>query len=197
VWSYTNVVDPNRAARLVAWESFDGILASLVSIASINTFIWEAGLDQRLRGHHRACYLLKVLPDVYDGFFNSPVGYRAQYARSEEEGCAANRAVLDALIPKLSAHPHGIDRDLIDRSHRGAGAKIWIHEAEVEDQMGSEVSEIDYPEWASASSNGAGLLAPVGTLLEIKGAWLTPDGMVHVDPQKVDRSRDIHMEGFS
>jgi hypothetical protein len=43
----------------------------------------------------------------------------------------------------------------------------------------------------------AGLLAPVGTKLEIKGAWVDEGGKERVDPQKLGRASEIHLTGFT
>ncbi len=55
-------------------------------------------------------------------------------------------------------------------------AKLWICESEVESQLGEEQPAILYTLWAESSETGVGLLAPVGTSLEVKGGWLDRQG---------------------
>ena len=80
--------------------SFDAILAHIES-ARICGYLWESGKDERLKACNRASFSLEVEPAVYDPFFNSPVGYRAQYAKSPEFGDDANQRILARLERRL------------------------------------------------------------------------------------------------
>ncbi|HEY8130457.1 MAG TPA: hypothetical protein VII12_01085, partial [Thermoanaerobaculia bacterium] len=137
---------------------------------------------------------------TYDAFFNAPVGLRAQYARSASHGEAANRRVITLLAPLLLSYSNNVrapSRSQIDWSLCGSQAKIWIDETEAEDQLGAVEPEILYEPWAARSESGVGLLAPLGTRLEVKGGWVRSDGIVVPDHAKATRSDDIHREGYS
>jgi hypothetical protein len=140
-----------------------------------------------------------VSPDAYDAFFNSPLGYRAQYARSITEGEKANRQLLSALEPGLvdaAARLKVATHSSVLASLRASRAKLWILESEVEQQL-SDAPSIIFPAWEFESLAGQGLRAPVGTLLEVKGAWMDPLGKEVLDPTKAHRSEQVHKTGFS
>jgi hypothetical protein len=165
-------------------------------------------------GAHRAVFRLRVVESVYDAFFNSPVGYRAQYRLAIEYGARCNRELIDALTAQClafadtKAPPH-FPPKLISASLAGREAKVWINEV---DLVGLEGAHITFQPWldkAAAAARGTwadmaarskaemGVLAPTGTHVEIKGAWIMPDGVECYDPAKQQRGREIHEYGFS
>ena len=200
LWSFTQKVDYARALRLLRVPTFD-VIVTEVSAVTPSAFRWSKGASGPLSGCRRVEFLILVQKDTYDAFFNAPVGYRGQYAISVESGDRANRHLLcaaeDLLVGYYLASGFGCDVDAVEASLRGAGAKIWIDETEVEPQMGRSEAEIVYEPWRKASENGAGLLAPVGQRLEIKGAWIDANNQVHMDPRKSTRSEEIHTVGFT
>ena len=198
-WRFTDVVTPSRAAQLRSWGSFNEIVAAILQSAA-ERFWWEPFRSPRLIGCNRASVTLKITPRVYDGFFNSPQGYRAQYAMSPSVGEAANRALVDALEPLLmsAAQLQGnVAAELIRHSLRAVDAKVWIVEAEVEDQLSDPALALAYAPWEFNSPDGQGLRAPVGTSIEAKGGWLDAHGAEKRDPLKAGRSLQIHKMGFS
>lgn len=198
-WQFTATIPPDRAVKLRDWVRFDDILASLLR-APVERFWWEPFRSPRLTGCNRASFTLKVSPADYDAFFNSPKGYRAQYASSPSVGEAANRTLLNVLEPALMASTlpqTDVEAELILASLRAVDAKIWIVEAEVDDQLSDPNPAIAYEPWHFESPNGQGLRAPVGTLLEVKGGWLDSHGNERRDPLKSSRSSHIFRTGFS
>jgi hypothetical protein len=197
-WSFTDQVPIDRVRRLLALQTFDHIV-DLLRHSVVTGFAAEPFRGLRLRGCERAVFQLTTQEEVYDLFFNSPVGYRGQYADSERAGEAANRAVIDVLQPSLlsvaarSAHSW----KWVAESLRGTQAKIWIDEDEAAGQLGRGTPDIRFDTWQEHSDSGVGLLAPVGTRLEIKGAWVDEGGKERVDPLKVGRANEIHLTGFS
>lgn len=198
MWQFCPSVDSTRAATLLSYPNFDSI-ASLLANAAVESFIWEAFSGSILRGCHRASFLFRVTPAAYDAFFNSPVGYRGQFAVSAAAGDAANRKLLTLFEARLLAFAEGssVSETVIRNSLSGKQAKLWIFEPEVQTQLGATVPEIAYAVWEQASESGVGLLAPVGKLLEVKGGWLAPDGVECINPSKSARSEEIHRTGFS
>lgn len=150
----------------------------------------------------------------YDAFFNSPVGYRAQYCLGVEFGLKQNRQLIDLLtdacLASLSLMP---DPDLPPRlaqaSLAGQDSKIWIRD---EDLPATDEIHIDYFPWvakARAAFSGsmtdqaaranatAGVLAPLHTRLELKGAWVSDSGVEWRDPTKANRAYEIRDYGYT
>ena len=197
-WRFTARVSADRAEELQSWISFDQIIGELLK-GSVGRLWWEPFNAERLKGCNRASFPLQVASSVYDAFFNSGKGYRAQYAISPSVGAAANRSLLQALEPMLVAvvaQPSQVPLSLVRRSLRGVDAKVWILEADVEQQLSDPIPSLAYAPWEFDSPNGQGLRAPVGNLLEVKGAWLDPAGVERRDPTKENRAVRINKSGF-
>jgi len=199
-WRFTDVVCADRAARLYDWPSFDPIILAL-QFSSVEKFWWEAYRGPALKACNRASFTLRVASAIYDAFFNSPNGYRGQYARAPTIGEAANRKVLNTLEQSLLsaevARHTNVRPDLIWTSLRAKDAKVWIVEDEVEDQLTDERPAISYPFWERNSLDGQGLRAPVGNFLEVKGGWLDSEGIETRDPSKAHRSLHIFERGYT
>ena len=200
-WEFTGEVDEARAARLHSWTDFRPIVLALKVVVSVDTFWWEPYRDANLKGCNRASFTLKVPSPLYDAFFNSPNGYRGQYARASGLGEAANRLLLDELEDLLLGgqfnRPLDATPDRIRLSLRGTDAKVWIVEDEVEDQLAADHPAISYAPWERNTLDGQGLRAPVGSLLEVKGAWLDSEGNERRNPIKSYRSLHISERGYS
>jgi hypothetical protein len=197
-WAFTDQVPIQRARRLLALQTFDHIV-DLLRSSVVTGFVAEAFRGARLKGCDRAVFQLTVERDVYDLFFNAPVGYRGQYADSERAGDAANRAVIDVLRSSLlSFAARSVHQwRWVAESLGGTQAKVWIDEDEAAMQLGRGAPDIRFDTWEEHSDSGVGLLAPVGTKLEIKGAWVDQGGKERVDPQKLGRASEIHLTGFT
>ena len=198
-WSYTTVVEPERVSKLEHWRSFADIAAAVVD-ASVAPLYWEPAKAPELAGCHRASYDLTVPPDIYDAFFNANAGYRAQYALNESTGTAANRYLLDLLHPRLvSQEPkhESASANLIAASLRGAQAKVWIVESEVEDQLGNPLRSINWATWEFNEPNGPGLRAPRSNRLEVKGGWVDHQGQEVIWRPKLRRANNIYRTGDS
>lgn len=198
-WRFTAAVSTARADQLRSWVSFDEIVNALLQ-ASVGRFWWEPFNVARLKGCNRASFPLHVAPNVYDAFFNSAKGYRAQYAISPSAGAAANRSLLNALEPMLvtvASEQSQVPLALVRASLRGVDAKVWILEADVDTQLSDPVAALAYAPWEFDSPNGQGLRAPVGTVIEVKGAWLDPAGVERRDPTKENRGVRINKSGFT
>ena len=187
-----------RREELASYASFENIVGGLFLTSEVVAACWVSFKEPRLRGCSRAEFLLKVSPLLYDAFFNSPAGYRAQYAVSVELGRRKNRELIDALKAKLIASIDSkADEEKFGISLDSAAAKVWINESEVEKHYCDDVPEIDYLPWRQKSENGAGLRAPLGTELVAYGGWLDSTGREHLDPYKLRRSEEIHDVGFT
>jgi hypothetical protein len=198
-WQFTSALAAARAARLLSWKSFEKIVDSLAT-CHIAPLYWEPATKRELNGCYRASFVLTVSPDVYDAFFNAPVGYRGQFARSETQGEAANRQIIEALLSRLlevaAQHPVAT-RQFVVTSLQGKQAKIWVDETEVDDQLTDPTPSIDYPDWDFNDRDGQGLRAPRGTKLEVKGGWVGSTGEEVINPSKSNRSGNINRTGYS
>lgn len=213
LWSFSKSVPEERRQRLTAIQSFDEVIARLIQGSVVN-FAVEPRQNPPCVGCSRAIFKLEVRTDDYDAFFNSPVGYRAQYCIDSSHGISENRRLVDALIPSCLDFAHGREpthfpAKLVSASLRGVDAKIWINEEDLPDV---DEIHVDYPPWVAkvrAASSGtladqaarasafAGVLAPVGTNLELKGAWVESGGNECRDPAKANRGAEIRDYGFT
>ncbi len=214
-WSHTELISGDRRTRLIAWKSFDSVLQQLVSSTKILSYEEEPFKDHRLHGCVRASFLLLVDSHTYDGFFNSSVGYRAQYCQSFEKGEQANRQLIEALRSELVKFAQlslmtALCQNRIEASLDATDAKIWIDESEPVSIPPEELTiHINYQPWVDRAIRAdkhqeeefinavRGVFAPFGTRLEVKGAWLGADGCERRDPSKAHRSKQIALDGYS
>lgn len=197
-WQFAPHVPRDRVDHLLSLTDFGAVLAAL-QCAHVEAFVWERAIKPHLLGCCRAAFRLRVSAQAYDAFFNSPVGYRAQYAASVAAGESANRQLLLHLQERLlqrAAQQSEVTLATVAASLAGAQAKIWIDEQEVEQQLGASEADLIFPKWGH-ELQGAGLLAPVGRLLEVKGGWLSANGAEVLNPEKALRGAQIRDEGFS
>lgn len=212
LWGFSKSVQEERRQRLTAVQSFDDVIARVIR-GNVDDFAVEPRQNPPCVGCSRAIFKLKVRKDDYDAFFNSPVGYRAQYCVDPSHGASENRRLIDALIPACLDFAHGREpahfpAKLVSASLRGVDGKIWINEEDLPD---IDEIHVDYPPWVAKAraSNGtladqaarasalAGVLAPVGTYLELKGAWVNSGGNECRDPAKANRGSEIRDYGFT
>ncbi|MDP9932533.1 hypothetical protein [Variovorax paradoxus] len=199
-WTFSDTVAPERADRLMIWKCFQEVIDEVVATSALESGMWwEPARD--FAGHSRASFVLRVPRHAYDAFFNARVGYRGQYAMSEAQGEKANRELVDALCPKLLPAVDGradVTFSQVTASLKGAQAKVWIMESEVDDQLTAPHSSIRFAEWEFNEPSGQGLRAPVGTALEVKGAWVhNASGKEFFNRQKRMRSHNIFRTGDS
>lgn len=199
LWRFAPHVDAERANRMYSFTCFEDVVERFVAKMPAR-FVWEKPRDTYLAGCERVSFLFEVPEETYDAFFNAPVGYRAQYAQGTDVGLAANRHFLDAMWARLfgSAWIKGeANLERIEASLGGYDAKAWILESEVSEQIGRNAEDILYDPWKQKSESGAGLLAPVGTTIEIIGAWIDESGHERRNPRKANRSLEIHETGYT
>jgi hypothetical protein len=200
---------------LLGLKGFEDALKQVISTSIVLEYEAEPFKDSRLRGCKRAAFLLSIDRHGYDAFFNSPIGYRAQYCLGLEIGKSANRQIIEALKPRLLAFAErrtaaAFTLQKVGSSLDAVDAKIWIDESEPAAFPSSELQiEIDYRPWVDRAKRadafqeddfiGAmrGVRAPYGTRLEVKGGWLDDSGFEKLDPSKSRRSEWIAINGFT
>lgn len=211
LWKFTDLVPNERREKLLSVTSFDEVI-ELVKAGTVEYFKLEPRRDSSCLSCSRIFYRLHIGEYAYDAFFNSTVGYRAQYCISTENGNRQNRRLIDAITPLLldaikGENEHNCPMPKVLASLRGEGSKIWINDNDWPD---IDEIHINYQPWitkAQAATKGniqdqaartyaaVGILAPLNTHIEVKGAWLTLDDLEWNDPDKTHRAEDIRNYG--
>ena len=198
-WSFTSAVSVERQDRMAAWTVFSQILEALAN-SPVAPLYWEAATSPALAGCRRASFEVHVGHDLYDAFFNAPVGYRGQFARSETCGEATNRQVIERLrsqLLRVATEHQTADVAHVAASLDGPQAKMWIVESEVDEQLTDPAPSLIYEPWEFEAPDGQGLRTPYGTKLEVKGAWVDGNGITVFNPGKSHRSSHINRTGDS
>lgn len=199
--------DPERVGRLLNRTSFESIVGEVLADAAIRTrgALWS---DSGSRAKFTIC----ARPDALDRFFNSPWGYRGQYAHSVERGEAANSLVIEQIVSRFKGSRM---RGQILKSLRGRQSKVWIRQTDdprvLDALFGKDqcAPEILYSPWLARRSyevptpKGPRRLALAGTLafrglgvLVVKGGQLK-NGSETLDEYKQHRAQQLHDYGFS
>src|SRR6476620_1138078 len=208
LWTFTEFVQTERRQEMVALKGFDEVIDHLTA-GAIECCKFE---PHKNYPYGRAFFKVHVGKRAYDAFFNSPVGYRAQYCLGIENGLRQNRRLIEALIPLcLRAIKENYDTVYLEkrllRSLLSVEAKAWINDNDwpVLDEV-----HIDYGPWVTKAKNAKigtraervartsaeiGVLAPENAQIEIKGAWLTSDNHEWRDPSKAQRAEQIRDYG--
>jgi len=213
LWDFSPLLAASRRDQLLAVCEWSDVV-DRIARGSVEFVGAEPRQNAPCVGCHRAFFKVHVSHRDYDAFFNSPVGYRAQYRIGINNGELRNREILAALEPPCLAAIQqdavaGFPKSFIVASLRAAGAKIWISEADLANLNGVHIKCEQWLAKAASTHHGtlseqaarskafAGVLAPVGTVLEIKGGWIAPEGVECMDPAKARRAADIHDYGFT
>ena len=99
-WSFDELAkaDLLRSKRLEGAPVFEKIIAQLQDALSeaLTHEHYRCGTDS-FQGHRRAILQFRVSQELYDSFYNSRSGYRAQFWISPSRGQAANLECLEAM----------------------------------------------------------------------------------------------------
>ena len=213
LWGFSSFVPLDRSQDLLAVADFCEVI-DRIRAGSIEFIGVEPRRYPPCLGCHRASFKVHLSERDYDAFFNAPTGYRAQYAIGVENGEASNRELLKALEPTCLETANRTEQNdftapLVAASLRATDAKLWIQES---DLHGLSEVHIDFRPWldklaeessgtmadqAARAAASAGVLAPIGTVLEINSGWIAPNGIECRDPAKANRSQEIHDYGYS
>jgi hypothetical protein len=213
MWGFSPMVPAERSRKLLAVADFDEVV-DRIRAGSIEFVQAEPRKNPPCLGCYRAFFKVHLPERDYDAFFNAPVGYRAQYAIGVENGELKNRELLTSLEETCleitnRTKQADLPSPLVAASLRAADAKLWIQES---DLRGLDGVHIEYHPWldklakesmgtmadkAARAAASAGVLAPVGTVIEIKGGWIGPDGIECRDPGKANRGKEMHDYGYS
>ncbi len=206
IWEFAAGFDASRRSDLENSGGFAEIIQRVRDEASDIALEIEVGKTPGLENYRRPVFTFSVQPKTFDAFFNGPQGYRAQFFASAEIGQAENNLVMTLLLDRLIATPTPLsaEHDVADidlgRSLSACSAKIWIDERDF--PFEDTPRDLAIRRWRINANLGVekaqwGLCAPVGTNLEVKGAFLDRAGNEMVPSSKVRRRFDIHLFGYS
>lgn len=208
------VVGVQRASVLTGSTTFGEILCRIRGRGSPpapRRKLGDAGGP--LKGAYRAVWTLTPSDrEAVDLFFNGRGGYRASYSEGVTCGEQANNAAIEFLSSWLCNFR---DVPVLDSSIPllGAGAKLWVPSDErvycalIAGRLFTP--EVLVPAWIQAAESGsvvattegdrykaaAGILAPLPTRLNVIGPWIRDNEVV--DPHIKDRSKEIHLYGYT
>src|SRR5262249_48756124 len=157
------------------------------------------------RKARRICFVVGVGNRAWDLFYNAPDGLRGRYWQSPNVGCLATRYLIGALKPRLMAlvaesppkpekKASGMDRAAIEASLNAPSAKVWVREREWVPDLQLEVRRWRENE---TPTNWSWRRIPIGDEIEVKGAFLGPQGEEYIPEGKRRRSCQIHCSGFT
>lgn len=205
-WIFSPQFDEERRAHLESVVSLEFVLDQVVEeIKNIRVNICQ-GKDPGLTDSRRPVFSFEVGQDTFDAFFNSPVGYRAQYLSDPETGQAMNGQLIRRLAGKLAAVAPSANADPellqgeVELSLLAASAKVWVHEDYFPFQsLTADLAVLSWLAEAKAGNQKAkwGLCAPRCSMLQIKGAFIDHWGNEIVPKKKIGRRFEIQKYGFS
>jgi len=200
-WRFASGFSAERRENLERLASFEDIVHAIVREAQVTALPMEIARDGELRGCRRPVFRVTVEPATFDQFHNGRDGYRGRFWQSPDVGEKANRWLLKELAPKLGESLGGSpNTEFILKSLSCDSATVWFHE---DSAVGA--ARLQVAQWEEAASGGStlsdkarqGRWAPSGTVIEVKGAYLTDSVRERVDPDRVERSMEIHLAGYT
>ena len=123
------VVYPRRDRLLTT--SFEIIVERMSAEVKVNKY--KRNHVKAHAGARRAVVEIRLSPEVMDLFHNGAGGYRAQFYLGVSHGEAANRYVIDSLLPSVrdavvQRSKRGCPWGLVKASLCDPDAKAWIHQ---------------------------------------------------------------------
>jgi hypothetical protein len=211
-WSFAEF-DAERRAYLDRDMVFDEMAKRIADLAVVNTGRidpWRAvNPEAPVDTTWRVWFTISVAdePRLSDLFYNGRDGVRGRYWQSATEGNAATASIIALLREKLlrfaaantdnfgRTTPARGDMMLVARSLDATSAKAWAYEGT--NPSFNATPRLIVRRWANKSPGGYWRWAPIGPLLDIKGAFHTPDDKEFVPWDKRERAYNIHHYGFS
>lgn len=121
LWDFKSALSQERRDKLLSVRSFDEIVDRIVA-GTVDSFTAEERRRSPCQGCRRAFFTIRVSESDYDAFFNSPVGYRAQYCMSIARGEEQNRRLIEAVTPTClqfatGTPEHGFPIQMVGEPH--------------------------------------------------------------------------------
>lgn len=207
-WVLASSIGSGRIRRIRQAENFEDVMSKLVRGARV-----EQLRKQRACSDHsvfRLIVVFRVRPTSLDQFFNSPVGYRAQYFASCKLGERANRLTVAQLFPKVLAEAKRANRpmlEFVERSLSNPHCKVWPHQGQWLRRARIKDRVLLVPRWQAGLSSVDkkrrklarwGSLAPsLETRLVLKGSFVWSSCRAKIGKTSTTRSRQLHQLGFT
>jgi hypothetical protein len=209
-WTYAESLGHARIQKLLAETSFWDIAGRVRGEMSLLCFHLQPCDD--LCGFVRPVFCARIGGDLFDSFFNSPVGYRGQFYISADAGIDANQHLIGTLAPSMiqwaQVNAPGHDASFSLAGLTAHSAKVWLAEQTLElcekckgewSHPQDDTPEIINDRWERADSSNAkkGRKAPRHSKLRIFGAFLSGYGDEFIPARKRRRAFDIHDAGWA
>ena len=196
--------------RLQLETSFTAVVEQIKNDVSVLCFHLQYCHDDN--AYSRPIFCVQVTSQLFDAFFNSPVGYRGAFYSSPFSGLEANYLLMEQLLPQMvrwaDANIPGHDSSFSIASLAAHSAKAWLAERSLElcDQCEGEwthpqdsAAEILNGRWERTDSANArkGRKAPLHSKIRLFGAFLSGYGDEFVPARKCRREFDISESGWA
>jgi len=209
-WNYVGKCEPSRRDGLFAPIPFPELVDRLRREMKVLCFHPQPRTDDA--SYSRAAYCVEVAPDLFDTFFNSPLGYRGAYFESPEKGLQANQLLLGALRPSLIGwtlqREPALDQGWLSESLSLPTAKAWLSEVSLGlcDACAGEWSssyqsdlQIENGRWERSNHVHAAWGRQVPSLRKIRlfGGFVNSQHQEWVADHKRERAEHIWEHGWS
>jgi len=206
---------------LERYRSLGELVDEIDNQARVVKYRGKRGCEGSVKDCLRPEFKLELSAGGFDQFFNGRSGYRAAYyldtTRGEEVNASVLQRISERLISYALSHPAGeeLEEATLRRCLTLPSAKVWLDERDFSFDQQLTI-EIMVPEWSQQATEAAacfaqdtelaptekkkaiwGVRAPLGTKIDVKGAFVATDGAECVADDKVHRSREIHDYGFA
>lgn len=209
-WQYSDSVDTTRQKRLLSVEYFSDVVGQIKREMSVLCYHRQPCDDDS--GYARPVFCIQVPEELFDTFFNSPVGYRGSYFASPLHGLECNHRLMEALLPDLSSwarqNSPGYNASFIQEALLGVSAKAWLAECTMElcpacegewSRPSNDQAEIINGRWNTSNQPNSryGRKAPLHSKIRLFGAFLNNRGDEFIPARKRHRDQHIHDEGWA
>jgi hypothetical protein len=216
-WS-TLALPADRRTYLDSGLSYEEIVEQSVAKANVNR-VWIERYETPAPGEpndaRRVCFFVGVGKQACDLLYNAPDGLRGRYWQSPDLGFLATKYLINALKPALmgfairnpprpAPKAAGMDLTQVKASLEAPSAKVWVREKDDKGDLllkATKGSQLMVRRWLENEKEAANKdmwrRTPFGDEVEVKGAFLGPDGEEYIPEVKRDRSCQIHRFGFT
>lgn len=209
-WKYINLEDETRIEKLISVNSYEDIIDQIEREMSILCYHVQTCDDDTQ--YARPIFCIKITEDLFDAFFNSPVGYRGSYFQSIYQGMEVNYQLMKILLPRLSSwaleNIPSYNTEFTQEAMLAVSAKAWLAEETLHlcsacegewSDPNVDKTEIINGRWNNSGQPKAryGRTAPLGSKIRLFGAFLNSHGDEFIPKKKRFRGQEIHDLGWS
>lgn len=159
------LVPVTRRGAHATGASFDDVIAALLGTAAGFSYRAKRGCREA-KGHTRPEFFFSVQPDVFDLFFNSRSGYRAQFCGDHRVGAAQNGKLIRGFEQRLLAvavssgagvTSPGFSLQQIRSALSLPSAKVWMDEYDADSTLNKSSVDaesliaINIPHWVKTA----------------------------------------------